>query len=450
MSTNPMTQEQKTSHGAEDSGKYFRYMVDFVGFTPEDARAIKESGLVIEKHLPQIVSEFYTHLLRYPPTRKHFLKPDGSIDHDYLQKRMYHLTNFWRRTASGEYDDEYARYIDYVGKAHTSHGADPSIYIAERYVIGQVGFIQHAVSEALHSELHAYDPDLEKRATRGWNLLLMVILEMLARAYNDAHEGDSGPLMKINHESMTQLAVETYERGLGLIRPPKMQEIRVARLDEIPAGQRKIVQVDDLSIGVFHHKGEWYAVHNHCLHRGGPVATGLLEGDVLTCPWHGYQYDVTSGQLLVDPSSKLDMYRITIREDEIYLQLPLAEPKTEFPPLIDGLEPDVQPVLNPVLSENEFNLAELPPGKTKLVKVNGQDAAVYNVDGRFYATANACTHVGGPLNEGELKGKIIECPWHGSCFDVTSGAVICGPAEEPLATYTVTADGEVGRVQTPA
>ena len=447
MSTNPMTQAQKTERGAEDSGKYFRYMVDFVGFTPDDARAIKESGLIIEKHLPHIVSEFYTHLMRYPPTRKHFLKPDGSVDHDYLQKRMYHLTNFWRRTASGEYDDEYARYIDYVGKAHTSHGADPNIYIAERYVIGQVGFIQHAVSEALHGELHEYDPDLEKRATRGWNLLLMVILEMLARAYNDAHEAEGGPLMKINQESMKQLAVETYERGLGLVRPPQMQEVRVARLDEIGEGARKIVQVGDLSIGVFHHKGEWYAVHNHCLHRGGPVATGKLEGDVLTCPWHGYQYDVTSGQLLVDPTSKLDIYRLTIREDEIFLALPIPEAKAEFPQLIEGIEQGAEAAVKPTLSENEFLTAEVLPGKTKLVKVNGRAVAVYNVDGQFFATDNTCTHAEGPLNEGELKGKIIECPWHGSCFDVSSGAVVEGPAEVPITTYTVAIDGGVGRVQ---
>ena len=314
MEPEALTQQEKVKRGAQDSGQYFRYMMDFVGFTEVDAQAVRESGLIIEKHLPNIVADFYTHLLRYPPTREHFLQKDGTVDQDYLQKRMLHLTNFWRRTAGGIFDDEYARYIDYVGRAHTSHGADPNIYIAERYVIGQVGFIQHAISNALHTDLHEFNPDLEGRASRAWNLLLMVILEMLARAYYDEHEAEKpGKLLEINREAMVELAVDTYERGLGLNRPPKYKEIFVASAASIPDGERKIIQVDDLSIGVFHHQGKWFAVRNHCLHRGGPVATGSLVGDVLTCPWHGFQYNLTNGELLVDPATRLETYRRNLR-----------------------------------------------------------------------------------------------------------------------------------------
>ena len=72
--------------------------------------------------------------------------------------------------------------------------------------------------------------------------------------------------------------------------------------------------------------------------------------------------------------------------------------------------------------------------------------AVYNVDGKFYATSEQCTHVGGPLDEGKLSGQVIVCPWHGSCFDVTTGEVKCGPAVRAVATYPVVVDGEVGSV----
>jgi nitrite reductase/ring-hydroxylating ferredoxin subunit len=72
--------------------------------------------------------------------------------------------------------------------------------------------------------------------------------------------------------------------------------------------------------------------------------------------------------------------------------------------------------------------------------------AVYNVGGVYYATQEECTHAQGPLSEGDLDGKVITCPWHSSCFDVTNGAVVCKPAEEPLETFTVSLDGEVGRV----
>jgi nitrite reductase/ring-hydroxylating ferredoxin subunit len=73
--------------------------------------------------------------------------------------------------------------------------------------------------------------------------------------------------------------------------------------------------------------------------------------------------------------------------------------------------------------------------------------AVYHVGERFYATSNTCTHADGPLNEGDLEGTVITCPWHGSCFDVTSGAVRCGPADAPVQSYRVTLEGKIGRVE---
>lgn len=450
MEPQNLTQAEKVKRGAEDAGQYFRYMVEFVGFKAEDAEAIRESGLVIEKYLPTIVSEFYANLLRYPPTRKHFLRKDGTLDQDYLQKRMHHLTNFWRRTASGIYDDDYARYVDYVGRAHTSHGADPNIYIAERYVIGQVGFVQHAISQAMEKELRDVDPELENRALRAWNMLMMVILEMLARAYGNEREVDheGSGLMQIDRQAMRQMAIDIYERGLGLGRPKEYREVLVGLASEIPEGERKIVQVDELSIGVFHHKGQLMALRNHCLHRGGPVATGALDGDTLTCPWHGYQYNVNTGELLVDPSLKLDTYRLVLKGDEVYLTIPEAAEETTFN--LMSPEPEkaamTQPA-KPALQKNEFLVGEVAPGKTHLVKVDGVEAAVYNVGGEFYATAENCTHAGGPLDEGSLQGSVIICPWHGSCFDVKTGEVRCGPADKPVATFKVKIDGEIGRVE---
>jgi nitrite reductase/ring-hydroxylating ferredoxin subunit len=51
------------------------------------------------------------------------------------------------------------------------------------------------------------------------------------------------------------------------------------------------------------------------------------------------------------------------------------------------------------------------------------------------------------LSKGDLDGKVITCPWHFSCFDVTDGSVVCGPAEKPLKTFSVTILGEIGRVE---
>ena len=254
VKTNPT---HSTDAAIYDAGQYFRSMAQFVGFTEEDRKAIKESQFIIEKHIPVIVGKFYDHLLRYPPTRKYFLDKDGAVDQEHLQLRMHHLTNFWRRTAAAEYDDEYASYVDYVGRAHTSRGADPKIYIAERYVIGQVGFMQHAISEALQEELRDVDPELENRVVKAWNLLLMVILEVLSSAYDDERDATPQQLDLTHDESYVhQLAVETYERNVGLYRSIEHKDVLVGRAGEIPDGERKIIEVGDISIGVFHHKGQ--------------------------------------------------------------------------------------------------------------------------------------------------------------------------------------------------
>jgi len=104
--------ERQVEWGSQDAGQYFRYMSEFVGFGSQEAEAIQTTHLIVEKYIPQIVGQFYSRLLGYPPTRKVFSKKDGSIDQEYLQLRMHHLTNFLRRTAAGVYDDDYARCID--------------------------------------------------------------------------------------------------------------------------------------------------------------------------------------------------------------------------------------------------------------------------------------------------------------------------------------------------
>jgi nitrite reductase/ring-hydroxylating ferredoxin subunit len=438
-------QQVAKKQGAEDAGRYFKYMAEFVGFTQAEAEAIRESRFIIEKYIPEIVSKFYAHLLRYPPTRKYFLKKDGSVNQEYLQLRMQHLANFWRRTAGGVYDDEYARYVDYVGRAHTSHGADPHIYIPERYVIGQVGLMQHAISEAITKELHDIDPEWELRALKAWNLLMMVILELLSRAYGHEREPETySPRATIDHEAVFQLAVESYEVGLGMRTSMEPKDVMVGRAEDIPDGERKLVQVDDLSIGVFHHQGAWYAVRNSCLHRGGPVAAGSLEGDVLTCPWHGYKYNVTNGELLADPKAKLDMYPVEVRDGELHLQIPVVWRDSIELSIVEEQEIAAEAA---ALKESEFRASQVGPGQTALVHLDGQPVAVYNVDGTFYATQEACTHADGPLSQGDLEGQVITCPWHGSCFDVTNGAVVCGPASEPLKTYRVVVSGEIGQVK---
>jgi nitrite reductase/ring-hydroxylating ferredoxin subunit len=95
------------------------------------------------------------------------------------------------------------------------------------------------------------------------------------------------------------------------------------------------------------------------------------------------------------------------------------------------------------LKDNQFRIDAVPAGSGLLVG----DAAVFNVAGTFCATQAKCTHRGGPLNEGKLDGSTVTCPWHGSQYNVCTGAVVRGPATEPAKTYRVIVEGEIGRVE---
>jgi 3-phenylpropionate/trans-cinnamate dioxygenase ferredoxin component len=96
-----------------------------------------------------------------------------------------------------------------------------------------------------------------------------------------------------------------------------------------------------------------------------------------------------------------------------------------------------------VLEHNEFRLSDVPAGSALLVG----DVVVFNVDGRFCATQSKCTHRQGPLSRGKLAGSTVTCPLHGAQFNVCTGAVLRGPATEPLKTHRVMVDGAIGRVE---
>jgi 3-phenylpropionate/trans-cinnamate dioxygenase ferredoxin component len=80
---------------------------------------------------------------------------------------------------------------------------------------------------------------------------------------------------------------------------------------------------------------------------------------------------------------------------------------------------------------------ELADGDLQAFDVKGIRVAVAGVNGTLYAFDNTCTHLHCSLAEGELAGTVVTCPCHGSQFDVTTGAVLRGPAREPVRSYPV-------------
>lgn len=92
-------------------------------------------------------------------------------------------------------------------------------------------------------------------------------------------------------------------------------------------------------------------------------------------------------------------------------------------------------------------VSDTPPGTISVHEVGDLRIALCNVNGRFYAIDDVCTHDGGPLDQGELDGELVECPRHGARFDVTTGRPMTLPAVRPVRTYPVTVDGDDVRVE---
>lgn len=89
------------------------------------------------------------------------------------------------------------------------------------------------------------------------------------------------------------------------------------------------------------------------------------------------------------------------------------------------------------------NKSDLSPGNGMAVDANNKSIALFQLDdGSYCAINNKCTHVGGPLGEGQLEGNIVTCPWHGARFDVTSGECLGPLAKGNVASYPVFLEGD--------
>jgi nitrite reductase/ring-hydroxylating ferredoxin subunit len=118
-----------------------------------------------------------------------------------------------------------------------------------------------------------------------------------------------------------------------------MAEWFVAKASDLGDGDRRIVTAGADEIGVFHKDGTYYAYSNYCLHAGGPACEGILINKVVdiigpdrtyqgqtfsdelhfVCPWHGYEYDIRTGECVGDRRLKLRKYEVVRRGDDVYL-----------------------------------------------------------------------------------------------------------------------------------
>ena len=152
---------------------------------------------------------------------------------------------------------------------------------------------------------------------------------------------------------------------------------------------------------------------------------------------HARYFGAELGELTLVPGDDARLGETRLEE---WLSHPTAQPANASPQPAVATAVPIEPA---ALKANEFRVSEVPPGSALLVG----DLAVFNVAGRFCATQAKCTHRQGPMSEGKLDGSTVTCPWHGSQFDVCTGTVLRGPARDPLKTYQVTVEGEIGRIE---
>jgi nitrite reductase/ring-hydroxylating ferredoxin subunit len=119
-----------------------------------------------------------------------------------------------------------------------------------------------------------------------------------------------------------------------------MAEHLVAKISEFKEGDRRIVVLGEREVGVFRHEGQFHAYSNYCVHQGGPACEGLTIAKVeerimpdktsrglyfsdtelhFVCPWHGYEYDMKTGECTADRRLKLRRYETVQKGDDLYV-----------------------------------------------------------------------------------------------------------------------------------
>jgi nitrite reductase/ring-hydroxylating ferredoxin subunit len=99
--------------------------------------------------------------------------------------------------------------------------------------------------------------------------------------------------------------------------------VKIAETTEVPPGTARAVDVEGRAVALFNIDGTYYAIDGTCTHRGGPLSEGEVDGTVVTCPWHGARYDVTTGQVLGPPASKgVARYSVRVDGNDVKIELP--------------------------------------------------------------------------------------------------------------------------------
>lgn len=97
--------------------------------------------------------------------------------------------------------------------------------------------------------------------------------------------------------------------------------VKVAQASEVEPGEGRVVEAGGRTLALFNVEGRFYAIDNTCAHRGGPLGEGDLEGRVVTCPWHGWRWDVTTGANANNPTLKLSCFPVSVENGQVFVEM---------------------------------------------------------------------------------------------------------------------------------
>lgn len=95
--------------------------------------------------------------------------------------------------------------------------------------------------------------------------------------------------------------------------------VKVAMKSDIASGCGIKVELKGKEVAIFNMGGNFCAIDDTCSHRGGPLSEGSVEDNVVTCPWHGWQYDVTTGACLTNPAAQQNKYEVKVEGEDILI-----------------------------------------------------------------------------------------------------------------------------------
>ena len=163
-----------------DMPRFVREMMEFVGLDDGDVDAIRRSAPIVLRHADELTTALYEHFLKFPRSAQFFLRDDGSVDVERVERRKHSLTRWLRETAEVATTSEFSYYLLAVGLSHSSRPRGPGGTIPPHLMVGAMSLAQSALAGVFGLELASGDATA---ASAAWNKLLLVHLSVLLLGY---------------------------------------------------------------------------------------------------------------------------------------------------------------------------------------------------------------------------------------------------------------------------